>query len=68
MLKVNRFCLFILWNRQKEAVTLITAVATNSLNPIDPKMFKCNSLFLNDSRSEAVDQLQMSYVWLRNPR
>lgn len=67
MLKVNRFCLVISWNRQKEAGTLIKAVVTKAPNPADMKMFKCNSLFLSDSRSEAVDQLQMSYVWLRNP-
>lgn len=58
MLKGNRFCLFISWNRQKEAGTSIKAVVTKSPNPVDTKMCECNSLFLSDS--EAVGQLHMS--------
>lgn len=66
MLNVNAFCLPGSWNRQKEAGTLIKAAVTEALNPGDMKMFKCNSLFLSDSRSEAVSSTANIYVWLRN--
>ena len=54
MLNVNAFYFSISWNRQKEAGTLIKAAVTDGYNPVDRKMFKCNSLFLSDSKSEAV--------------